>query len=90
MSIHRDRDLSLREDINEIMSSEDYDHRYATPQARELGRAVDILTRLQNATESDVSSVGFEKLRNAKLYLDSVLRTYFADQHHESNDHTSS
>ena len=50
---------------------------YGIDTYRRKTQAIDILAKLQSDSYSDASRVGYEKLRNAKFYLDDLLKQQF-------------
>lgn len=78
MSESRNTSDNLQADIDQLKEVAPYRGRFERESTRQLCQAVDLLTRLQNAAKADSSQVGYEKLRNAKLYLDDMLRESLA------------
>jgi hypothetical protein len=65
----------LRVDIDKLKNPVPYQEKFETEGIRELKQAVDILGRLASeAYRGDASRVGYEKLRNAQMYLDRLLK----------------
>lgn len=69
----------IQADIDRLKNPMPYQETFETQQVQELKQAIDILWRLQQATFKDASKVGYEKLQNAKFYLDKLLKRHFGD-----------
>ena len=84
MSKRRIEGGDLQADIDRLKETASYRDRFERESTQQLCQAVDILTRLQNAAKADASQVGYEKLRNAKLYLDNMLQESVASEEEDN------
>jgi hypothetical protein len=74
---HPDLEDRLRADIDQLKDPAPYRRKFESQEVQQLGQAIDILWRLQREAYNDASRVGYEKLRDAKIYLDQMLREHF-------------
>ncbi|HTU44211.1 MAG TPA: hypothetical protein VMF91_04080 [Bryobacteraceae bacterium] len=70
----------LRAEIDKLKDPAPYKETFETVEAQQLSQAIDLLAALQNGTFLDASQVGYEKLRNAKLYLDKLLKKHLESE----------
>jgi hypothetical protein len=80
----RDRSVGgerLRRDIDELKDPRPYKDKYESREIQALTQAIDILWRLaRDAHEVDATTVGLDKLTDAKIYLDKLLKQEFREQ----------
>ena len=76
MSESTSPERKLQADIDRLKDPSPYREKFETKEAQQLSQAVDILWRLQGEAYKDASRVGYEKLRDAKLYLDGLLKQH--------------
>jgi hypothetical protein len=77
MSERLNPEARLQADIDKLKDPAPYRNKFETAEARQLIQALDLLGRLRVAAFKDVSSVGYEKLRDATTYLDGLLKQHF-------------
>src|SRR5713226_3543097 len=68
----------LQADIDRLKDPARYQATFETKEAQQLSQGIEILARLQSEAYEGASRVGYEKLRNAKLYLDKLLKDHFS------------
>jgi hypothetical protein len=73
-------EMSLQKDIDKLTDPTPYKEKFETEEAQELNQAIDILFRLQSHTFLDASSVGYQKLTSAKMYLDKLLKKHLEEE----------
>ena len=70
-------DPTLQEKIDKLKDPTPYQEKFKTPEVQQLSQAIEILGRLQQTNFGEVSSVGYHKVMNAKMYLDELLKQQF-------------
>ena len=64
----------LKADIDRLKDPNPYKEKYGTEEIQHLAQAIDILGRLQASSLNVTSMVGYDKVRNARAYLDTLLK----------------
>ncbi len=66
-----------QKEIDKFKDPKPYKDKLETEQAQQLTQAIDILWQLQKMNYRDATNVGYEKVRDAKIYLDKLLKQEF-------------
>ena len=68
-------EANLQHDIDKLKDPKPYKEKFETQEVQQLSQAIDILWRLaKEANQVDATKVGLDKLTDAKLYLDKLLK----------------
>jgi hypothetical protein len=71
-------DPNLQSNIDKLKDPKPYQEKFEMQEVQQLSQAVDILDKLSiNNYHHHGSRVGYEKIRNAQMYLDKLLKQQF-------------